>query len=79
MKLATDSEIAKWLSGGPLLQWDDGNSTKSESKHGFSTADVEDMLRSPVLFAGRIVEPAHSEPRYLILGVASPDQLPNST
>lgn len=46
-----------------------GNSTKSQTKHGFGTADVESLLDTPVVFVGRIVEPAHEEPRYLLLGV----------
>jgi len=63
-------DIATWLETRPAMEWDAGNSTKSQAKHGFSTADVESLLDAPVLFAGRIVEPAHDEPRYLLLGVA---------
>jgi uncharacterized DUF497 family protein len=50
---------------------DAGNSTKSHTKHAFRTADVESILDAPVVFAGRIVEPAHGEARYLLLGVTS--------
>jgi len=32
---------------------------------------VESLLEAAVLFAGRIVEPGHDEPRYLLLGVTS--------
>ena len=53
------------------MEWDAGNSTKSEAKHGFYAADVESILALAVLFAGRIVEPAHEEARYLLLGVTS--------
>jgi len=53
------------------MEWDAGNSTKSQAKHGFYTADVESILDAPVLFAGRIHEPAHEEARYLLLGVTS--------
>jgi len=53
------------------MEWDAGNSTKSEAKHRFGTVDVESLLDAPVLFAGRIVEPAHEEARYLLLGVTS--------
>jgi uncharacterized DUF497 family protein len=53
------------------MEWDVGNSTKSRTKHGFGTADVESLLDAPVLFAGRIVEPAHEEPRYLLLGMTA--------
>jgi len=69
MKLVADPDIAAWLGARPALEWDAGNSTKSQTKHGFSTADVESLLDAPVLFAGRIVEPAHEEARYLLLGV----------
>ena len=53
------------------MEWDAGNSTKSQAKHGFYTADVESIFDAPVLFAGRIVEPVHEEARYLLLGVTS--------
>ena len=53
------------------MEWDAGNSTKNQAKHGFSAADVESLLDAPVLFAGRIVEPAHAEARYLLLGVTA--------
>jgi len=53
------------------MDWDAGNSTKSQAKHGFRTADVESILDAAVVFAGRIVEPAHDEARYLLLGVTS--------
>jgi uncharacterized DUF497 family protein len=71
MKLVADPDIAAWLGARPALEWDTGNSTKSQTKHGFSTADVESLLDAPVLFAGRIVEPAHEEARYLLLGVTA--------
>ncbi len=51
------------------MEWDAGNSAKSQTKHGFYTADVETIFDAPVLFAGCIVEPAHEEIRYLLLGV----------
>jgi uncharacterized DUF497 family protein len=71
VRLTPAPDIAEWLGKRPGMDWDAGNSTKSQAKHGFSTADVESVLRSPVLFAGRIVEPAHEEARYLLLGVTS--------
>ena len=71
MKLVADPETAAWLATRPTMQWDAGNSTKSEAKHGFYAADVESILALAVLFAGRIVEPAHEEARYLLLGVTS--------
>jgi hypothetical protein len=45
------------------MEWDAGNSTKSQTKHGFRTADVESILDAAVVFAGRIVEPVHDEAR----------------
>jgi uncharacterized DUF497 family protein len=71
VRLAADPEVAAWLRARPEVEWDAGNSTKSQTKHGFSTADVESILEAPVLFAGRIVEPEHEEARYLLLGVAA--------
>ncbi len=67
MQLVGDPDIAIWLGKRPRFDWDDGNSTKSQAKHGFSTADVESLLDAPILFAGQIVEPAHEEARYLLL------------
>jgi uncharacterized DUF497 family protein len=69
VKLIADPEVAAWLGTRPSTEWDTGNSSKSEAKHGFSIADVDSLLDAPVLLAGRIVEPAHEEPRYLLLGV----------
>ena len=71
MKLVAEPDVAAWLEARPTMEWDLGNSRKSQTKHGFSTANVESIFDSPVLFAGRIVEPAHEESRYLLLGVTS--------
>ncbi|MCJ7796088.1 MAG: BrnT family toxin, partial [Thermoleophilia bacterium] len=71
MKLAADPDVAAWLGKRPATEWDAGNSSKSQAKHGFSIADVDSLLDAPVLFAGRIVEPAHEERRYLLLGVTA--------
>jgi uncharacterized DUF497 family protein len=71
VKLVADPETAAWLAIGPAIGWDAGNSTKSETKHGFRIADVESIFRSPMLFAGRIVEPEHTEARYLLLGTTA--------
>ena len=69
VKLTADPDVEAWLGKRPATEWDAGNSSKSQAKHGFSIADVDSLLDAPVLFAGRIVEPAHEEPRYLLLGV----------
>jgi len=71
VKLVADPGVATWLGTHPAMEWDAGNSTKSRTKHGFSTADAESLLDAPVLFAGRIVEPAHEEARYLLLGATA--------
>jgi uncharacterized DUF497 family protein len=71
MKLTEDSETAAWiesLAGVPEeFDWDEGNRTKNR-KHGVGSTDVEAMFRRPILFAGRIVQPIHDEPRWLALG-----------
>ena len=71
MRLADDPEAARWLedlAGVPEdFDWDKGNRDKNR-KHGVEAAAVESLLAGPILFAGRIVEPAHSEPRWLLLG-----------
>jgi uncharacterized DUF497 family protein len=71
VRLTAAPDIAKWLGTRPEMEWDAGNSTKSQAKHGFPTTDVESILDAPVLLAGRIAEPEHDEARYLLLGVTS--------
>lgn len=61
VRLTAAPDIAEWLGTRPLMEWDAGNSTKSQTKHGFRTAEVESILDAAVVFAGRIVEPAHDE------------------
>jgi uncharacterized DUF497 family protein len=56
------------LEEDPLrLDWDAGNEPKL-GKHRVTRADVTRLLGGDVAFAGRIVEPAHPEPRWLLLG-----------
>lgn len=71
MRLVADPETAAWLATVPTLQWDAGNSTKSEVKHGFSSADVESLFLGNFAFAGRIIEPTHEETRHLLFGVTA--------
>lgn len=71
VRLTAAPDIAEWLGTRPEMEWDAGDTTKSQTKHGFHAADVESILEAPVVFAGRIVEPAHDETRYLLLGVTS--------
>ena len=50
------------------FDWDDGNRHKN-LKHGISCEEVESLFRQDrYIFAGRIIEPAHTEWRGLILG-----------
>jgi len=71
MRLEDDPETASWLDrltgDAEDFDWDEGNQTK-HAKHDVAPNDIEAMLRHPLLFAGRIVEPSHSEPRWLVLG-----------
>jgi uncharacterized DUF497 family protein len=72
MKLEADVEMAVWLQTmleeDPIrLEWDAGNEPKL-GKHRVTRADVTSLLGGDVAFAGRIVEPAHPEPRWLLLG-----------
>jgi uncharacterized DUF497 family protein len=49
------------------FDWDAGNRTK-QRKHRVRPADIEGMFRTRTVFLGRIVEPAHDEDRWLLLG-----------
>ena len=71
MRLVEDPAAASWLDQvggeGEDFEWDVGNRAKLE-KHQVDQDDVMSMFRSPIVFAGRIIEPAHVEPRWLVLG-----------
>jgi uncharacterized DUF497 family protein len=71
MRLAGDPEAASWLDGlagrSEDFQWDDGNRLKSR-KHQVEPEEVQELLRNPAYFAGRIIDPVHEEPRWLLLG-----------
>jgi hypothetical protein len=72
MRLEDDPDTAAWLDRltgeASDFDWDEGNQTK-HTKHGVASAEIEEMLRHALLFAGRIVEPSHPEQRWLALGV----------
>lgn len=72
MRLEDDSDTAAWLDRltgkASEFDWDEGNQTK-HAKHGVAPREIEELLRHALLFAGRIVEPSHTEPRWLVLGV----------
>jgi uncharacterized DUF497 family protein len=42
--------------------------SKKDLKHSVEASEVEELLNQPLVLAGRIVEPAHDEPRWLLLG-----------
>jgi uncharacterized DUF497 family protein len=71
MQFVDDPATAEWLaqlaSGSGDFDWDAGNRTKNR-KHQVEQADIEALFRFPVLFVGRIIEPGHSENRWLVLG-----------
>jgi uncharacterized DUF497 family protein len=72
VKFSPDLTAALWLRDFvPDLKnfdWDDGNRHKI-LKHGLSCKEVESLFRQDhYIFAGEIIEPAHTEWRGLILG-----------
>ena len=71
MKLAQDGSLDEWLAGiagaAGQLDWDAGNRAKNR-KHDVQPSEVESLFHRTVFLAGRIVEPAHDEPRWLLLG-----------
>ena len=71
MILGQDLDTAAWLdaleAGPESFEWDRGNTAK-DPKHEVEAGDVESMFASSLVFAGRILEPVHDEPRWLVLG-----------
>lgn len=67
MRLVDDEPTRRWLEEGPAYDWDAGNLSKNE-KHGVAPGDVEAVVGILPAFVGRVVEPAHAEPRWLLLG-----------
>ena len=69
MKLVGDPAAEAWLEAlsAEAFEWDSGNRSKT-AKHRVEPSEVESLLRCTVFLAGRIVEPAHDEPRWLLLG-----------
>lgn len=71
MKLAHDGSLDEWLAGiagaAGQLDWDAGNRAKNR-KHGVESSEVDSLFHRTAFLAGRIVEPAHDEPRWLLLG-----------
>ncbi|OLC65448.1 MAG: hypothetical protein AUH69_09455 [Actinobacteria bacterium 13_1_40CM_4_65_12] len=69
MKLVGDPAAEAWLEAlsAEAFEWDSGNRSKN-AKHQVEPSEVESLLQRTVFLAGRIVEPAHDEPRWLLLG-----------
>jgi uncharacterized DUF497 family protein len=71
MKLVADPAAERWLIGltgaDDEFDWDVGNLTKNR-KHGVEPRDVHMLLTGDFYFADRIIEPVHTEPRWLALG-----------
>ena len=71
MKLVSETALDDWLTGlkgePEEFDWDAGNRGKGQ-KHDVEPSEVESLFHRTVFLAGRIVEPAHDEPRWLLLG-----------
>ena len=71
MKISPDRSLDEWLGGitgaAEQFDWDAGNLGKNR-KHGVEPSEAESLFQRTVFLAGRIVEPAHDEPRWLLLG-----------
>jgi uncharacterized DUF497 family protein len=71
MKLERDPQAETWLEAfsgtGEVFDWDSGNRRKT-AKHQVEPSEVESLFRRTCFLAGRIIEPAHDEPRWLLLG-----------
>ena len=71
MKLVSDEETGDWIENingnADDFDWDDGNAAKN-LKHGVAARDIRAMWGSALLFEGRIADPQHDEPRWLLLG-----------
>jgi uncharacterized DUF497 family protein len=71
MRLVPDPAAERWLieltGAAEEFEWDTGNLTKNR-KHGVAPVDIQALIGGDFYFAGRIAEPAHEEPRWLVLG-----------
>jgi uncharacterized DUF497 family protein len=71
VKLAQDGSLDEWPGGiagaAGQLDRDAGNRAKNR-KHRVEPSEVESLFHRTVFLAGRIAEPAHDEPRWLLLG-----------
>jgi uncharacterized DUF497 family protein len=71
VRLSPDGGLDEWLAGitgaAGQFDWDAGNRAKNR-KHGVEPSEVESLFHRTVFLAGRVVEPAHDELRWLLLG-----------
>jgi uncharacterized DUF497 family protein len=71
MRLVADPATERWLIGltgaDHEFEWDSGNLAKNR-KHGVEPEDIRALVGGDFYFAGRIVEPVHTERRWLALG-----------
>lgn len=71
MKISPDGSLDDWLAAivgsAGQFDWDPGNRAKNR-KHGVEPSEVESLFHRTNFLAGRIVEPTHDEPRWLLLG-----------
>jgi uncharacterized DUF497 family protein len=70
MRWAADAEAAAWLATAPELEWDTANTAKL-TKHGLTRTEVDSILGGIPYLLGRMVEPAHDEPRWVALGLTA--------
>lgn len=67
MRWVEDEEALAWVATAPALEWDDAN-TRKLTKHRLTRAEVVAVFAGVPYLLGRIVEPAHAEPRWVALG-----------
>ncbi len=67
MRWVADAETAAWLATAPEVEWDIAN-TEKLTKHGLTPADIETVFRDLLYLLGRVVEPVHTEARWVALG-----------
>ena len=67
--------LVDWVltQGAFTFEWDSGNETKSEQKHGITCREAESVFEQPeaIRALGEQVSPRAPEPRYGILGVTT--------
>jgi uncharacterized protein len=71
MQVVPDPAAERWLlamtGASEEFEWDSGNLAKHR-KHDVEPRDIRALIAGDLYFAGRIVEPAHAEARWLVFG-----------